>query len=249
MIDWNFPQRIRLFTRDHNSKRAHIENKPYTPEEGIHQNVWDPLREAIGVTVGDIAVLADRNILVEGVTEHILLANASAFSESLDRPHIDLAVTSVIAYSDSVALKYLVAKARSRGARVMVLADTDDQGRSVESLCVREHVTCRTVGAFSDREDCDRSIEDVIGTEAYVSAVNELYEKFNWFVPINVDQVRQEIAKRSLGRYLKVFFEERFQRGFDKIGVAIHIAQGISKLPPDALSRLQALVESVCEAF
>jgi len=36
MIDWNFPQRIRLFTRDHDSKRAHIENKPYTPEEGIH---------------------------------------------------------------------------------------------------------------------------------------------------------------------------------------------------------------------
>src|SRR5579864_8980776 len=104
MIDWNFPQRIRLFTRDHDSKRAYIENKPYTPEEGIHQSVWDPLRETIGVTVGDVAVLAYRNILVEGVTEQILLANASAFFESLERPHIDLATTSIIPYSDSVAL-------------------------------------------------------------------------------------------------------------------------------------------------
>jgi hypothetical protein len=245
MINWNFPQRIRLFTRDHDSKRTHIDNKPYTPEEGTGQSVWDPLREVIGVTVGDIVVLGDRNILVEGVTEQILLANASAFFETLGKPHIDLAISSIIPYSDFTALNYVIAKVRSRGAHAIVLADADDQGRSVEHLCTRESVSYLVTGAFSDRADGDRSIEDVIGTAAYVSAVNQVYERFDWFVPINVEQVHQEIGTRSLGNYLTSFFKARFERSLDKIGVAIHIAQDISKLPPDALSRLQRLVESV----
>ena len=246
MIDWNFPQRIRLFTRDHDSKRSHIDNKPYAPGLGMPQSVWDPLREAIGVTVGDIVILGDRNILVEGVTEQILSANASAFFDTLDKPHIDLAVTSIIPYSDSPALKYVIAKARSRRAHTIVLADSDDQGRSVEHLCTRESVSYLAVGTFSDRTDGDKSIEDVIGTAAYVSAVNEFYKTFDWFVPINVDQVHHDIGRRSLGKHLKVLFDERFERSLDKIGVAIQIAQGMSKLPPDALARLQALVDQLC---
>ena len=71
------------------------------------------------------------------------------------------------------------------------------------------------------------------------------YNTFGWFVPISVDQVHQEIAGRSLGRYLQDCFEERFERRLDKIGVAIHVAQDISKLSQDTLSRLEELVESV----
>lgn len=248
MIDWNFPQRIRLFTRDHDSKRAHIDNKPYAPRLGMPQSVWDPLREAIGVTVGDIVVLGERNILVEGVTEQILLANASAFFETLNKPHIDLAATSIIPYSDSTALKYVIAKARSRQTHAIVLGDSDDHGRSVEHLCTREGVSYLAVGTFSDRTDGDRSIEDVIGTVDYVSAVNEFYRTFDWFVPINVDQVHSEIGNRSLGKYLKDLFAERFERSLDKIGVAIYIAQGMSNLAPDALARLQALVDQLCRS-
>jgi hypothetical protein len=207
--------------------------------------VWDPLRETIGVTVGDIAVLGDRNILVEGVTEQILLANASSFFETLGRQHIDLAVTSIIPYSDSTALKYVISKVRSRGAHAIVLADTDDQGLSAERLCPRESVNCLTTGRFSDRTDGDGSIEDVVGIAAYVSAVNDLCQTFDWFVPIKIDQVHREIGTSSLGRYLSDFFKARFERSLDKIGVAVHIAQDVSKLPSDVLSSLQALVEGV----
>ena len=245
MIDWNFPQRIRFFTRDHDSKRSHIDNKPYTPAAGTRQSVWDPLRESIGVTVGDIAVLGDRNILVEGVTEQILLANASAWFESLGKSHIDLAVTNIIPYGDFNALKFVIAKVRSRGAAAIVLADTDDQGTSVEHFCARERVRHLAMGNFSDRTIGDRSIEDVVGTSAYVSAVNEVYRRFDWFAPINVDQVRHEIGGRSIGKYLKDYFKERFDQSLDKISVAVHIAQDLSKLPQDAVSRLERLIESV----
>jgi len=61
----------------------------------------------------------------------------------------------------------------------------------------------------------------VIGTAAYVSSVNQVYKKFNWFVPINVEQVHQEIGTRSLGKYLADFFKARFERSLDKIGVAM----------------------------
>jgi hypothetical protein len=47
---------------------------------------------------------------------------------------------------------------------------------------------------------------------------------------------------------LKDLFAERFERSFDKIGVAIHIAQGMSNLAPDALARLHALVDQLCRS-
>ena len=88
MIDWDFPQRIRMLVRDSNSKRTHINNKPYHPREGIRQ-IWDPLRSTIGVTLGDIGVIADKNVFVEGVTDQILLANASALLRERRAPHLD----------------------------------------------------------------------------------------------------------------------------------------------------------------
>jgi hypothetical protein len=160
------------------------------------------------------------------------------------KPHIDLAAISIIPYSDANVLKFLIAKVRSHGGNAIVLADSDEQGARIERWCSHENVRYLATGTFSDRKDGDRSIEDVIGTAAYVSALNDFYKTFGWFVPISVDQVHQEIAGRSLGKYLQDCFEERFDRRLDKIGVAIHIAQGISELPQDALSRLQELVES-----
>jgi predicted ATP-dependent endonuclease of OLD family len=77
IIDWSFPQRVRLLERDPITKRTRIQNRPYHAHERF-QTVWDPLREAIGVSLGDLAVIGDTNVLVEGVSDQILLANAGS---------------------------------------------------------------------------------------------------------------------------------------------------------------------------
>lgn len=61
MIDWSFPQRVRLLDRHPVTKICQIRNNPYHTIEPL-QTVWDPLREAIGVSMGDLAVIGERNI-------------------------------------------------------------------------------------------------------------------------------------------------------------------------------------------
>ena len=248
MIDWNFPQRIRLFTRNHESKRTQIENKQYHPREGI-QHIWDPLRESIGVTLGDVGILGQANVLVEGVSDQVLLANASEAFASRGKPHFDLATISILPYGDASALDHLIAVARSRTARVVVLADADEQGAKARRFCEREGVAYTSVGDFAERAEGDRSVEDVVGAAVYIAAINDLYARFDWFAPIDGERVQEELAGRSLGKYFQVFFEERFLHRFDKIAVAISIAQRLAELPDAVLLRFQSLIERINSHF
>ena len=176
MIDWDFPQRIRMLVRDSNSKRTHINNKPYHPREASRK-IGDPLRSTIGVTLGDIGVIADKNVFVEGVTDQILLANASALLRERGASHLDLARTSIIPYRDLTNLSHLIGIVRSRQADVIVVTDVDQQGSRVVKLCRREGISHLPVERFSDRGNTDCGIEDVIGIESYIAEVNTDYRR------------------------------------------------------------------------
>jgi predicted ATPase len=184
MLDWNFPQRIRLFLRDHSSKPTSIVNKPYGPRERTH-DVWDPLRENIGVTLGDIGILNKQNVLVEGISDQILLANASAALESKGRPSLDLNQVSLIPHNDSRTLKRLISMIKSRGFKAVVLADEDEQGKTTQRICQREQVPWIGIGQFCDRTSGDKSIEDLLGVGGYLAATNAFYDVFQWFSPID----------------------------------------------------------------
>jgi AAA ATPase-like protein len=242
MIDWNFPQRLRLFHRDYESKRTHIANKPYSPL-GPLQRIWDPLRSAIGVTLGDVAIIGEENILLEGITDQVILANASIALEAAGRPHLDLTKISIIPYGEEPVLRQLVGAARSRQAKIVVLADTDQQGAKIAAYCRREKISYLTVHQFAEAVAGDCSVEDLIGVDAYCSCVNELYARFPWFIPLDPNDVRAEKGNRSLGAYLPTLFDERFGQAFDKTAVAIRLAEELPHLDPAILGRCQALIE------
>lgn len=244
MIDWDFPQRIRMLVRDSDSKRTHINNKPYHPREGVRQ-IWDPLRSTIGVTLGDIGVIADKNVFVEGVTDQILLANASALLRERGSPHLDLTKTSIIPYGDLTNLSHLIGIARNRKADVIVVTDADQQGSRVITLCRKEGISHLSIEQFSDRGNTDCGIEDVIGIESYIADVNTDYQGFEWFRPLDIETVRKEIGNLSLGRYLQKVFEEQFGRSFDKVAVAISLAGKLGGLPESAFGRVRRLIASV----
>jgi hypothetical protein len=127
MLDWSFPQRIRLFDRHFESGRGIIINKPYAP--GGLQSVWDPLRDAIGVSLGDVTLVGERNVFVEGISDQIILANASEYARQTGRPHLDFPGVSVVPFgSDLRVLKRLLEESERLGARSAVLVDADDQG-------------------------------------------------------------------------------------------------------------------------
>lgn len=248
MIDWDFPQRIRLLIRNSKTKRTNINNQPYHPREGVRQ-IWDPLRATIGVTLGDVGVIAEKNVFVEGVTDQILVANAAAALRERGVSSLESKTTSIIPYGDLTNLNHLLAIARSRGVDVVVLTDSDQQGSRVVVLCRREGVAHLAVERFSDRGNTDCAIEDVIGIETYVAEVNTVYDGFEWFRPLDVDTVRAGIGDLSLGRYLQSIFEQQFGRDFDKGAVAISLAAKLGELPDSALQRLSRLIAGIIVAL
>jgi len=246
MIDWNFPHRIRLFLRDHSSKRTSIVNKPYGPRERAH-DVWDPLRESMGVTLGDVGILNKQNVLVEGISDQILLANASAALESRGRANLDLSQVSVIPYRDTRTLERLISMIKSRGLKVVVLGDNDEQGKVTERICRREQVPWIGIGQFCDRPpEGDTSIEDLFGIASYLAASNAFYGAFHWFSPIDATSVEREIGERSLGRYLTDLFDSTFTpENFSKTSVAISLARDFTSQGEETLARFHALIERI----
>jgi AAA ATPase domain/AAA domain len=245
LIDWNFPHRVRLLQRDPVSRRTTIENQPYRAAA----NVWDPLRESIGVTVGDVAVLAPTNLFVEGPTDQILIANASAALEHCGRSHLDLERLSVIAYQKPQVLKYLLDAAAANGFRSLVLLDHDSQGSAYRKICQSCRVPTISTNDFVESLGDANAIEDVIGIECYVNHVNGFYSSYSWYRRISVEQVSETKGTRSLGAHLSRLFQETFAKDFQKMAVAIHIAESFASAPDSVPNNLARLVTAVAEHY
>lgn len=246
LIDWNFPQQIRLFEHDYLGKRTKINNKPYADAEGV----WDPLRRSIGVTLGDVTGLSFDNVLVEGVTDQILLANASAVLAAQGRVSLDLTKVSIVPYSEEQSLQRLLATIGKRGYRAVVLTDSDEQGKKVVAHCAKASVPCVELRGYTPSPEARiAAIEDVVGIDAYVPYVNEFYSRFDWFIAFDPADVRKELSggseTRTLGKYVQDQFGARFGKGFDKVGVAVEVASRIAALPSDVLERMERLFAEI----
>jgi len=220
LIDWNFPQRIRLFERDPVSRRSLINNRPYAAPEQI----WDPLRDSIGVTLGDIGGFSEVTILVEGITDQIILANASRVLETAGGPHFDLAKTSLIPYGNERALEAILAMGKRVGARCVVITDFDEQGKKAEAVTAKLRANHVSIGKAVTDSRSDLSIEDLLGVDRYVIWVNETYSSFEWFRAISAAEVTATRGTQSLGRAIELLFAGRFAKDFSKLSVAVTIA-------------------------
>ena len=56
MINREFPERVRVVTKDESG--THVENEAY-------QENWKPLRDSIGLTVGDLFFFSNKGIILE----------------------------------------------------------------------------------------------------------------------------------------------------------------------------------------
>ncbi len=226
IIDWAFPQRVRLLERDPITKRTRIRNRPYHSDQRF-QTIWDPLRESIGVSLGDLAVIGEHNLLVEGATDQILLANAAASLRLRGHGLLDPDKIGIIPFGDILTLRRLIDRIKSLEGKVIVLCDSDDEGKEIVRICRHASVPVIQVGEFVVASDSSvhTSIEDVFGVANYERAVGQYYETFDWFKGFDLSSVQRE--ERTLGAMAKVTFESLYGRGFDKIGISVGIAEAM----------------------
>lgn len=116
----------------------------------------------------------------------------------------------------------LIERVRAFGVSAVALCDSDESGREALALCQKRGIVGLEVGALISVTE-DASIEDVIGLEMYVKAVNDFYSSFDWFAELEAQEAERQ--GRSLGKWISSTFVASFAgRTLDKIAITAFLA-------------------------
>jgi predicted ATPase len=128
LIDKNHAERVRALEKPEGPKGTRV-------VKGAAQNRYEPLRSAFGAFVGETTFISHCNLMVEGLSDQILLAGSATYlrrlqdvpeSEMLDLNHI-----TIVPAGGADNLPYLVYLARGRDPEkpaVIALLDSDKDG-------------------------------------------------------------------------------------------------------------------------
>ena len=256
LIDWNFPQRIRVLERDYETKLTQIKNKPYHAEKSF-MSVWDPLRNSIDISLGDLGFLGEKNLFVEGISDQVYLANISAFLEEKGKSHLNLHEINIIPYSNEETLELLIRVTRSLRRKAVILYDSDEGGRKANEIAQKNNIPHLGIKNVITQPDASKeySIEDLIGTEEYLRFVNDYYGielKLSWFKEIKPEDLDKKTnSKLTLGKRLEEYFKDEFEEKFSKSGVAIYFSNSLegNESTPSCLNSFEKLFQEINAKF
>lgn len=128
LIDKNHAERVRALEKPEGSKGTRV-------VKGAAQNRYEPLRSAFGAFVGETTFISHCNLMVEGLSDQILLAGSATYLRRLqDVPEsemLDLNRITIVPAGGADNLPYLVYLARGRDPEkpaVIALLDSDKDG-------------------------------------------------------------------------------------------------------------------------
>jgi len=265
LVNKNFPGRVRLLTKEENGTL--INNKPYS---NGRSRFWEPLRSAIGVSLGDSLFLGGKNLIVEGVSDQIILTGVSHKFATVGKSYIDLEEIAIVPGMGADSLVQIALLATSETLPTMILLDSDKKGDSiVEKLekkmrQLRKKVSIIRTNEFKAKA---KTIEDLIPYGDYLKAVNSAYSRtIDGFKKINEKNfTRKKEPKEVTGSKLKEkeeknisvvrFIIEEFNKhdygDFDKVLVAKELVNIIQPkdVEKDEYKHLGELFKNVKEHF
>jgi predicted RNA-binding protein with RPS1 domain len=243
MLEWSRPHQVRVLEIGETSGTT-IVNKPYHSDQPL--NFWEPFRRNIGLFLGDLGLLGEKNLLVEGAIDQILLSHISreAKVQGLEH-HLDLGERRIIPYGNSEALAFLVGTCKAYRRQVIVLVDSDNAGKQVADRLERlghESVPVVTLAEFLDSPYHlkEISIEDAFEKQYYLDHVNEFYSRFAWYKNIDLENLGTD---RSIAVELNKYFTSKFSKEFSKADIGIFIASSSSRID---FERMQLIFPLLC---
>lgn len=127
LLDKNHAERVRVLEKGTGDEGTRV-------VRNAAHNHYEPLRSALGAYVGESAFIGNCNLFVEGISDQILIAGASAALRSRETPEgqtLDLNTVTIVPSGSASHVPYLVYLARGRDAdkpAVLVLLDSDKEG-------------------------------------------------------------------------------------------------------------------------
>ena len=127
LIDKNHAERIRVLQKGNEDEGTRV-------VKDAARNHYEPLRSSIGAYVGETTFIGNCNLMVEGLSDQILIAGATTYLRSRETPNLetlDLNQVTIVPSGSASHISYLVYLARGRDVEqpaVIVLLDSDSSG-------------------------------------------------------------------------------------------------------------------------
>ncbi len=223
LIDRNRLERIRLVYKEENRIGTKIEEKCYKAKSDIKYDSLEPLRAAIGVTIGDSLFLTKKNILTEGLSDEIILRTFSHICKKNEKNYLDLDRISIFPTDGARKMPYFSMLLIKENVNFVVLLDNDKEGRKTakelkEKFMVDDN-TILTLDKIIEDPGVDCEIEDLIDFKLYLRATNEAYSEI-LRSKIRSPKIKESDLEEKKVAALRKFFKTNNLGNFDKIRVA-----------------------------
>lgn len=254
MIDLQAPERIRILTESNEGTIVTEDLNTPQPEGKL------TLQAALGISGCTSFLLAERNLVVEGVDDYWLI---TAFSNLLKRsgeeglPE-DLMITAAGGASE---VTYIATLITGQELDVVALYDSDRAGNSAKDKFVKRWLTkyknhravARGLGpaiGLAEGEEC--SIEDLLEESFYLDYVKDLYKP--QLTAVNKSKISLAKQRGQLCKRVESFLE-KINVSFNKGSIAKRICADVNKmdtidkLPDLTQERAKALIKSINKAL
>ncbi len=226
MIPKEHLERVRILSKEENEVGTLIKEKLHDSEA----DALEPIRAAIGVTIGDSLIFNKKNIIVEGYSDYLILEGMATYLERQNEDHLDFSIVSIVPVGGAEKIPFYSLLVWKENLDFIVILDNDNAGRRIAKELEEKYFleVSRIVKLDEifpkDKQGKDIEIEDLIDTSLYNKAVNEAYGKIlkeKQKDGIKIEDLGTRIRKQTK-RYQE-FFRKNNLGDFDKVLVAKQI--------------------------
>lgn len=233
LIDRNHIDRIRIVKKREDRVGTTIKEK-------FHDSNFDalePIRAAIGTTIGDSLFGNKKNLIVEGWSDDLILDGFSYYLKRTNRDFIDTSKIAIVAAGGAEKIPYFALIVWKEDYKFVIVLDNDTAGRKIAKELkdkypiVNDRIIKLDENAPEETRGIDIEIEDLIDNDFYNKAVNDAYGEI-----LKEKLGKEEIKKDDLGdltsmkskRYSDFFKKNKKLGRFDKVLVAKQIRNIVS---------------------
>lgn len=189
LIDKRYSERIRI-VEDKGDETGTKVTSDFVEAEGI---ALEPVRNALGVWLGNLPFVSDRRLIVEGVVDHYIITAVGYYCRDYEDNEILEMDGLPIAYAGSASETTIEGQwAASENFEYAILLDNDTAGREAKEKIRKHHREIdidRVLLLENDNVNNPEKleIEDMFSPEFYLDCVNEVYEQYGEFTQIPLD--------------------------------------------------------------
>ena len=220
MIDRDNLERIRIVSKKPGTGTL-IDEKYYVSDFDALQ----PIRAAIGMTIGDALFATNKTLLVEGYSDALILDAMSACCSEQEGASIDTSEISVLPVNGADKMPYFATLLLKENLGFLILLDFDKEGRKTSKLLRDvfniDEARILMLDAISGTEK-DAELEDLISIGFYLKALNFAYADVFKQKLGNKTITKADLDKPSFAGIKRFFRKKKIGRSrrVDKVKVA-----------------------------